>query len=205
MRPSRLIAAHLASEYPKDNAGRSVVLTPLADTVVGANQQGEITLAGGVFGPTVRAQIQSLDPSVAITNVQTIGEIIGQGLWAPRMGAALLGLFGGLALILAAVGLYGVLSYSVTQRTHEIGIRMALGAQPSTVLKLVVGEGLKLAAAGLVVGLIGAVLGVRVISSLLFNVSTYDAVTFVGVSLVLIVTAALACYIPARRTRGLTP
>jgi putative ABC transport system permease protein len=155
--------------------------------------------------PTVRAQIQSLDPSLAITNVQTIGEIIAQGLWAPRMGAALLGLFGGLALILAAVGVYGVLSYSVAQQTHEIGIRMALGAQPSTVLKLVVGEGLKLAAAGLIVGLIGAVLGARVLSSLLFSVSTYDPVTFVGVSLVLIVAAALACYIPARRATRVDP
>jgi putative ABC transport system permease protein len=155
--------------------------------------------------PTVRAQIQSLDPSLAITNVQTIGEIIGQGLWAPRMGAALFGLFGGLALILAAVGVYGVLSYSVTQQTHEIGIRMALGARPSTVLMLVVGEGLKLAAAGLVVGLIGAVLGVRMLSSLLFNVSTYDPLTFAGVSLVLIVIAALACYIPARRATRVDP
>lgn len=155
--------------------------------------------------PSVRAQIQSLDPSLAITNVQTIGEIIGQGLWAPRMGAALLGLFGVLALILAAVGVYGVLWYSVTQQTHDIGIRMALGAEPSSVLKLVVGEGLKLAAAGLVVGLIGAALGVRVLSSLLFNVSTYDPVTFVGVSLVLILTAALACYIPARRATQVDP
>lgn len=155
--------------------------------------------------PSVRAQIQSVDPSLAITNVQTIGEIIGQGLWAPRMGAALLGLFGMLALVLAAVGVYGVLWYSVTQQTRDIGIRMALGAEPSTVLKLVVGEGLKLAAAGLVVGLIGAVLGVRVLSSLLFNVSTYDPVTFVGVSLVLILTAALACYIPARRATRVDP
>lgn len=155
--------------------------------------------------PSVRAQIQSLDPSLAITNVQTIGQIIGQGLWAPRMGAALLGLFGMLALILATVGVYGVLWYSVTQQTRDIGIRMALGAEPSTVLKLVVGEGLKLTAAGLVVGLIGAVLGVRVLSSLLFNVSTYDPVTFVGVSLVLILTAALACYIPARRATRVDP
>ena len=155
--------------------------------------------------PSVRAQIQSLDPSLAITNVQTIGEIIGQGLWAPRMGAALLGLFGVLALILAAVGVYGVLWYSVTQQTHDIGIRMALGAEPSSVLKLVVGEGLILAAAGLVVGLIGAAFGVRVLSSLLFNVSTYDPVTFVGVSLVLILTAALACYIPARRATQVDP
>lgn len=153
----------------------------------------------------VRAQVQSLDPNLAITNVQTIGEVVDQGLWAPRMGAALLGLFGGLALILAAVGVYGVLSYSVTQQTHEIGIRMALGAQPLGVLKLVVGQGLKLAAAGLVVGLIGALVATRVLSSLLFNVSTHDPVTFIGVSLVLVATAALACYIPARRATRVDP
>jgi putative ABC transport system permease protein len=173
--------------------------SPFAAIVVRTNADPQAVV------PTVRAQIQSLDPSLAVTNVETIGEIIAQGLWAPRMGAALFGLFGALALILAAVGVYGVLSYSVTQQTHEIGIRMALGAQPSTVLKLVVGEGLKLATAGLLVGLMGAVLGARVLSSLLFNVSTYDPVTFVGVSLVLISTAALACCMPARRATRVDP
>jgi putative ABC transport system permease protein len=154
---------------------------------------------------TVRTQIQSLEPNLAITNVQTIGDIVDQGLWAPRMGAALLALFGGLALILAAVGVYGVLSYSVTHQTHEIGIRMALGAQPGGVLKLVVGQGLTLAVAGLVLGLIGALAAMRVLSSLLFNVSTHDPVTFIGVSLVLLGSAALACYIPARRATRVDP
>jgi putative ABC transport system permease protein len=154
---------------------------------------------------TVRAQIQSLEPNLAITNVQTIGDIVDQGLWAPRMGAALLGLFGALALALAAVGVYGVLSYSVTQQVHEIGIRMALGAQPVSVLKLIVGQGLKLAAAGLVLGLVGALVAMRVLSTLLFNVSTHDPVTFIGVSIVLVATAALACYIPALRATRVDP
>ena len=154
---------------------------------------------------TVRDQVQALEPNLAITDVQTIGDIVDQGLWAPRMGAALLALFGGLSLILAAVGVYGVLSYSVTQQTHEIGIRMALGAQPSGVLRLVVGQGLVLAAAGLFVGLTGALAGMRVLSSLLFNVSTHDPVTFLVVSAVLVATAALACYIPARRATRVDP
>jgi len=154
---------------------------------------------------TARAQLQSLDPNLAITNVQTIGEISDQGLWAPRMAAALLALFGGLALILAAVGVYGVLSYSVNQQTHEIGIRMALGAQASSVLKLVVGQGLRLAGAGLLLGLLGAFWATRVVSSLLFNVSAHDPVTFAAVSLVLLATAALACYIPARRATRVDP
>jgi predicted permease len=154
---------------------------------------------------TVRGQIQSLDPSLAITNVQTIGEVVSQGLWAPRMGAALLALFGGLALILAAVGVYGVLSYSVNQQTHEIGIRMALGAQPASVLWLVIGQGLQLAGAGLVLGLIGALAGMQVLASLLFGVSTHDPVTFAGVSFVLLAAAILACYIPARRATRVDP
>ena len=154
---------------------------------------------------TVRGQVQSIDASLAITNVQTIGETVSQGLWAPRMGAALLALFGGLALILAAVGVYGVLSYSVNQQTHEIGIRMALGAQRGSVLTMVVGQGLKLAAAGLAVGFIGAWAAMRVLSSLLFDVSTHDPVTFGGVSLVLLTVAVLACFIPARRATRVDP
>ncbi|HET8921929.1 MAG TPA: FtsX-like permease family protein [Candidatus Acidoferrum sp.] len=153
----------------------------------------------------VRAQIQSLDHNLAITNVQTIGEIMDQGLWAPRMGAALLSLFGGLALVLAALGVYGVLSYSVTQQTREIGIRMAMGAKSADVLRLVVGQGLRLAGAGLVLGILIALVVMRQLASLLFGVSAYDPVTFGGVSLLLAFVALLACYIPARRATHVDP
>jgi putative ABC transport system permease protein len=153
----------------------------------------------------VRAQIQSLEPNMAITNVQTVKEIVSQGLWAPRMGAGLLTVFGGLALILAAVGVYGVLSYSVSQQTREIGIRMSLGAQQNQVLRLVIGQGIRLAVAGLALGLLVAFALTRVLSSLLFGVSTHDPVTFGGVSLVLVSVAILACYIPARRATRVDP
>jgi len=153
----------------------------------------------------VRAQVQSLDPNLALTNVQTIGELLDQGLWAPRMGAALLAVFGGLALILAVVGVYGVLSYSVNQQTREIGIRMAMGAQAGRVLGLVVGQGMRLAGAGLALGLIVAFAAMRLLGTLLFGVSAHDPLTFVGVSVVLAGAAAAACYIPARRATKVDP
>jgi predicted permease len=153
----------------------------------------------------VRAQVQSLDPNLAITNVQTITEIMDQGLWAPRVGAALLTIFGGLALILAAIGVYGVLSYSVTQQTREIGIRMAMGADRTRVLGLVIGQGLKLAAVGLGLGLILALVVTRQLKSLLFGVSAYDPITFGSVTLILVTVALLACYIPARRATAVDP
>lgn len=153
----------------------------------------------------VRSQVQSLDTNLALTNVQTIEELMGQGLWAPRMGAALLAVFGGLALVLAVIGVYGVLSYSVNQQTREIGIRMAMGAQTSRVLGLVVGQGMRLAAAGLILGLIVAFVSMRFLSSLLFGVSAHDPLTFGGVALVLAVAALLACYIPARRATTVDP
>jgi predicted permease len=173
--------------------------SPLSSIQVRTTGQPEAVIA------TVRAQVQSLEPNLAITNVQTIGNIEGQGLWAPRMAAALLALFGVLALILAAVGVYGVLSYAVNQQTREIGIRLALGAQASSVLRLVVGQGLRLAGAGVLLGLIGALLAARVVSSLLFNVSAHDPLTFTAIALLLLATAALACYIPARRATRVDP
>ena len=172
---------------------------PAATLQVQTTGKPEAVIAG------VRAQIQSLEPNLAITNVQTIGEIIDQGLWAPEMGAALLALFGGLALVLAAVGVYGVLAYSVTQQTREIGIRMAMGAERSHVLRLVVGQGLKLAGAGLALGIVVALALTRQLSSLLFGVSAYDPLTYGGVVLILAIVALLACYIPAQRATRVDP
>src|SRR5256714_2376069 len=146
----------------------------------------------------VRAQIQSLDPNLAITNVQTISEIMDQGLWAPRMGAALLTLFGGLALVLAAIGVYGVLSYSVNQQTREIGIRMAMGAERAHVLRLVVGQGLRLAGVGVLLGVIVAVAVMRQLSGLLFWVSADDPMTFWAVAVLPALGALLGCFVPAR-------
>jgi len=154
---------------------------------------------------TVRSQVQSLDTNLALTNFNTIGELIDQGLWAPRMGAALLTLFGGLALVLAALGVYGVLSYSVNQQTREIGIRMAMGAERSHVLRLVVGQGVWLAGIGVALGILVALVAMRQLSGLLFGVSAYDPVTFGAVALLLMLVALLACYLPARRATCVDP
>jgi len=154
---------------------------------------------------TVRSEVQSLDTNLALTNINTVGELIDQGLWAPRMGAALLTVFGGLALFLAAVGVYGVLSYSVNQQTREIGVRMAMGAQSGRILRLVVGQGMRLAVAGLTLGILIAFAATRVLSSLLFGVSAHDPLIFGGVSVVLASAAILACYIPARRATRVDP
>ena len=154
---------------------------------------------------SVREQVQNLDKNLAVTGVFTIGELLSQGLWAPRMAAALLSLFGLIALVLAAIGIYGVMAYSIAQRTREVGIRMALGAQPGDVLKLVIGQGMLLAGAGVAVGLIAAFGVARLFSSLLFGVSATDPLTFVTVAAVLSVSALAACYFPARRAMRVDP
>ncbi len=175
------------------------------DFAPGATMQVRTTGKPEPVIASVRSRVQSLDTNVALTNWNTIGELLDQGLWAPRMGAALLAVFGGVALILAVVGVYGVLSYSVNQQTREIGIRMAMGAQTSSVLNLVVKQGMRLAIVGLVLGLVVAFAAMRLLSSLLFGVSAHDPIIFGGVTLILASAAILACYIPARRAAHVDP
>jgi predicted permease len=153
----------------------------------------------------VRTQVQQIDKNLAFTNGQTVQQILGQGLWAARMGAALLGLFGALALILASIGIYGVLAYSVAQRTSEIGLRMALGAQPRQVLGLVLKQGMLLALVGATVGIVVALPVARMAAGLLYGVSATDPVTYTGITLLLLCVALLACYLPARRATRVDP
>ncbi len=155
--------------------------------------------------PTVRSAVQELDRQLPLVQVQTISQVLDAALWPARFGAMLLLVFGLLALTLAAIGIYGVMSYSVRQRQQELGIRMALGAQKRDVLRLVLGQGLWLAGAGALVGLIAAFLLGRAVSALLFGVQALDPVTFTGVPLVLIGVALLACYLPARRAARVDP
>ena len=153
----------------------------------------------------IREQVTALDPDQPVSDVATMEERLSQSLSQPRFSALLLGLFAGVALLLAAVGIYGVMSYLVTQRTHEIGIRMALGASTRDILKLVVGHGMILTLIGVGLGLCAAFLLTRFLSSLLFEVSSFDPVTYACVSLLLIIVAFVACYIPARRATRVDP
>src|SRR5579883_1282610 len=153
----------------------------------------------------VRAQVQALDRNLLLTNIRSVPQVLDRSLWAPRMGAALLSIFGALALLLASVGLYGVISYSVSQRVQEIGIRMALGARPQDVLLQVLGEGMGLVGWGVAAGLAGALAAARVLTNLLFGVSAADVPTYLVVAALLTAVALTACYVPAWRATRVDP
>jgi len=153
----------------------------------------------------VRSQVQAVDKDQPITNIRTMEEILARSVSQPRFNLLLLAIFAGLALSLAAVGIYGVMSYLVTQSTHEIGVRMALGAQVSDVLKLVIRQGMTLALTGIVIGLITALGLTRLIKNLLVGVSATDPVTFSVIALLMALVALLACYLPARRATKVDP
>jgi putative ABC transport system permease protein len=153
----------------------------------------------------IRREFQQLDATLPLYNVRTMVEHMAIPLFPARVAATLLGGFGLLALALAAIGIFGVMAYAVTQRTREIGIRRALGAQAGGIFKLVVGQGLKLTALGLCIGLACAFAGTRLMSGLLYGVSALDVVTFAGVSSLLALVVLLACYIPARRAMRVDP
>ena len=146
-----------------------------------------------------------MDKDQPIYNVRTLEGLIAKSVSRPQFHLLLLGSFAALALLMASLGLYGVMSYSVTQRTPEIGIRMAFGARPRDALRLVVGAGLKLTLIGIAIGLLSAYALTRVMESLLFGMSATDPLTFAGVALLLTLTALLACYVPARRAAKVDP
>jgi putative ABC transport system permease protein len=153
----------------------------------------------------VRAAVKDIDPDQPIYNPRTMDEIRAESVAPERLNLTLLSLFAGLALVLAIVGIYGVMSYSVTQRTHEIGIRMAVGARPVDVFKMILGNGMKLALIGVGIGLVLAFVLTRFMATMLFGVAPTDATTFAAISVLLIAVALLACYLPGRRATKVEP
>jgi putative ABC transport system permease protein len=154
---------------------------------------------------SVRSAVASIDPQIALDDLKTMDSVIDKSLAPQRFNLALIALFAVLAIFLAAVGVYGVLSYSISQRTREIGVRIALGAQRGSVLRMTVGEGMKLALFGTAAGMVGGFLLTRLMASLLFGVTAHDPLTFVGVAVVVAIISFAACYIPARRAMRVDP
>jgi predicted permease len=155
--------------------------------------------------PSVRTALASVDTNLPTGDFQPLEQIVERAVSPRRFITLLLGGFSGLALILASLGIYGVISYSVNQRTNEIGIRMALGAPAISVLKLIIGQGIRLAVIGLAIGLAASLAITRVMSALLFGVKATDPLTFAGIALLLGGVALVACYVPARRATKVDP
>jgi putative ABC transport system permease protein len=153
----------------------------------------------------IRSIVASVDKDEPIFAIATMNKLVSDDVSAPRLALVLLGLFSALAMVLAAIGIYGVVSYSVAERTHEIGVRMTLGAQPRDVLRMVLGQGGKMAAIGIAIGIVAAFGLTRLMSTLLFSVGASDPVTFAAVAILLVLVAIFACYIPARRAMRVDP
>jgi len=153
----------------------------------------------------VRGVVAEVEPDQAFHNVMTMKQRLANTTTSRRLNTALLGSFAAVALLLAVVGIYGVMAYAVTQRRREIAVRMALGAQRHNVLAMVVGQGMKLAGIGVLMGLLGALALVRVLTNLLFEVKPLDPLTFAVVSLLLFTVVVIACWLPARRAAKVDP
>jgi predicted permease len=159
----------------------------------------------GDMTSAVRHTLVDLDPNQPVTEVKTMDQLVDSALARRRLSMILLAIFAGFATLLAGIGIYGVMSFAVSQRTHEIGIRLALGAQPHNVVNMIVGEGMLLSMVGVLLGFIASVLSMRTIRSLLYGISALDPVTFFGVAAFLAVVAFASCYFPARRATKVDP
>jgi ABC-type antimicrobial peptide transport system permease subunit len=157
------------------------------------------------LAPSARAAVRAVDPDMPVFRVATMNDVVDDTLVNRRFVMLILGLFAGIALVLAGVGLFGVLSYAVTQRTREIGVRMALGARAADVLGMVVRQGMKLTAIGLGVGVAAALAATRALSGLLFGVGAADPLTYAVLAAALAAVALLACWLPARRAARVDP
>ena len=204
---ARDVRPEALSEPPKPTY---YLLIPQFARMAGDADQGVTFVLRTAGDPTAltgaaRAAIAELDPELALNKVQTLESVVASSVARPRFAASVLGAFGLSALVLAVVGVYGVLSYAMTRRRHELAVRMALGARPGHVSRLVVGSGMRLAAAGVAVGLVAAIAGSRVLTALLYEVSPTDPATLVAVGVTLLGAAAAASWLPAWRATTVNP
>ena len=189
----------LNQESPTMYLSSATRVWPLMDVVVRSEGQPELALPG------IRQKLHDLDGELAIAMVRPMNDWVRASAAQPRLNAVLLGIFAAVAVLVAAIGVYGVMAYSVAQRTREIGLRMALGSQRSGVVRLIVREGMSVGLAGVGIGLVSAIGLSRVLKALVFGVQVHDPATFAGVALVLTVVVLAACSLPARKASSLDP
>ena len=199
------VVADVRSDELYEEAKPEFYLSALQDTFRNMFLVVRTTVEPASVAAAVRNAAAEIDKSAAVSNVKTMEHIVNQAVTQPRFNLVLLGLFSGIALLLSAAGIYGVTAYTVTHRTHEFGIRMALGAQVGDVLRMILRQGLLLISVGIAIGLLAAFALTRLLRTLLFGVSVTDPLTFVVISILLTGVALLACYIPARRATKVDP
>jgi putative ABC transport system permease protein len=194
-----------------DVRDRALEFNPLPAMYVPSNQTGWMNVVVRTHGDpasltgAIRKEVRAIDPDQPIAAMRTMNEWMDTAVAGSRYRTALLALFAFVALVLASTGIYGVMSYSVSQRTHEIGVRMALGARREDVMRMVVRQGMTLVMVGVGLGILGAIALTRLMSTLLFGVTAKDPLTFVAVATLLTLVAFVACYLPARRATKVDP
>jgi predicted permease len=199
------VAADVRSIELREEAAPEFYLSALQDTFQNMSLVIHTSVEPGSVSAAVRQAAAEVDKSAAVSDVKTLEHIVNQAVAQPRFNLFLLGLFSCVALLLSAAGIYGVTAYSVTQRTHEFGIRMALGAQVGDVLKMIMRQGMLLIVVGVAIGIVASLALTRLLRTLLFGVSATDPLTFVAITALLMVVALLACYVPARRATKVDP
>ncbi|HKG79204.1 MAG TPA: ABC transporter permease [Pyrinomonadaceae bacterium] len=199
------VAANVRSLELKEEPTSELYFSALQNPFEGMSLVVRSSVEPSGVSASLRQIVAEVDKSVPVSNVQTMDHIVSQSITQPRFNLFLLALFSTVAMLLSAAGIYGVTAYTVTQRTHELGIRLALGAQVGDVLKMILGQGMAVIGIGLVLGLVAAFALMRLLRSLLFGVGENDPLTFAAITLVLFLVALLACYIPARRATKVDP
>jgi putative ABC transport system permease protein len=199
------VVANVRSLELREEPAPELYFSSLQDAFAGMSLVVRSNVDPAAVSSGIRQAVNEVDKSVPVSNVETMDHIVTQSVTQPRFNLFLLGLFSVIALLLSAAGIYGVTAYMVTQRTHELGIRLALGAQVGDVLRMILGQGMAVIVVGVALGLAASFALTRLLKSLLFGVTEHDPVTFVVITLTLMLTALLACYIPARRATKVDP